>query len=78
MKKYYLVIIDSDENYYSCAKLFKAKNEKILRKYLNKSFASDQHIRIILEVNYEDKYVRKHIMAAVSPECKMYSDYEEI
>lgn len=76
MKKYYLVIIDSDENYYSCCKLFKAKSEKVLRKYLNDTLASDQRIRIILEANYEK--FRNEIMAAVSPECKMYSDYQEI
>lgn len=76
MKKYYLVQIDSYEDYYNATGLYKAKSEKDVRKYLEENFASDQYIVSINEVDYENN--KEEVMSKVSCEKKIYRDYIEI
>ena len=54
MKKYFLVKIDSCEDYYKCTKVYKAESEELLRNYLDEHNASDQYIVSIEEVDFEN------------------------
>lgn len=76
MKKYYLVKIDSYEDYYKCTKVYKAESEEVLRNYLDEHNASDQYIVSIEEVDFENN--KEEILKQVSSECKMYSEFMEI
>lgn len=76
MKKYFLVKIDSCEDYYKCTKVYKAESEELLRNYLDEHNASDQYIVSIEEVDFENN--KEEILKQVSAECKMYNEYKEI
>ena len=75
-KKYYLVKLDSDEDYYKCTELYKAESEEKLRKHLEKNIASDMYIVSIEQVDYENH--KEEILNQVSTEAKMYKEYKEI
>lgn len=76
MKKYYLVTIDSYNDYYHCSEVYKAESEKVLREYLKKHLASDQYVVSIKEVDFENN--QETILKQVSPEKKIYSLFREI
>ena len=75
-KNYYLVKLDSYENYYKCTAVYKAESGKKLREFLEKTLASDMYIVSIEKVDYENH--KKEILNQVSIENKMYSEYKEI
>lgn len=75
-KKYYLVELDSRDNYYSCTRIFKATSKDVLKKHLNDTMATDMFIVEIKEIDFENN--REYFLKIVSPECKLYSDYVEI
>ena len=75
-KKYYLVRLDSHENYYKCTAVYKAENGEKLRKFLEETLASDMYIVSIEKVDYENH--KEEILSQVSIEKKMYSEYKEI
>lgn len=75
-KNYYLVKLDSHEDYYKCTALYKAVSEEKLREHLGETLASDMYIVSIEQVDYEN--YTDEVMAKVSTECKMYSDFKEI
>ena len=75
-KNYYLVKLDSNENYYKCTAVYKAENGEKLRKFLEETIASDMYIVSIEQVDYENH--KKEILNKVSIEKKMYSGYKEI
>lgn len=75
-KKYYLVRLDSHEDYYKCTALYKAENGEKLRKHLEETMASDMYIVSIEQVDYENH--KEEILNQVSKETKMYREYKEI
>lgn len=75
-KDYYLVKLDSNENYYKCTSVYKAENGEKLRKFLEETLASDMYIVSIEKVDYENH--KEEILSQVSIEKKMYSEYKEI
>ena len=75
-KKYYLVRLDSHEDYYKCTALYKAESGEKLRKHLEETIASDMYIVSIEQVDYENN--KEEILNKVSIEKKMYSGYKEI
>ena len=75
-KKYYLVRLDSHEDYYKCTALYKAENVEKLRKHLEETMASDMYIVSIEQVDYENH--KEEILNQVSKETKMYREYKEI
>lgn len=76
MKKYYLVKIESEENYYSCTKIYKAESEMAVIDYLVNNLASDQYLKTIEIIDYESN--RDYYLSKVSDECKIYSSFKEI
>lgn len=75
-KNYFLVKLDSNENYYKCTAVYKAENGEKLRKFLEETLASDMYIVSIEKVDYENH--KEEILSQVSIEKKMYSEYKEI
>lgn len=75
-KNYYLVKLNSHENYYKCTAVYKAKSEEKLREFLEKTLASDMYIVSIEKVDYENN--KEEILSQVNIEKKMYSEYKEI
>ena len=75
-KNYYLVKLDSTEDYYKCTALYKAESQEKIKKYLEETMASDMYIVSIEEVDFENH--KEEILNLVSVEKKMYSLYEEI
>lgn len=75
-KNYYLVRLDSHEDYYKCTALYKAESGEKLRKHLEETIASDMYIVSIEQVDYENH--KEEILNQVSKETKMYREYKEI
>lgn len=75
-KNYYLVKLDSYEDYYKCTALYKAESGEKLRKHLEETMASDMYIVSIEQVDYENH--KEEILNQVSKETKMYREYKEI
>lgn len=75
-KNYYLVKLDSYEDYYKCTVLYKAESGEKLRKHLEETMAGDMYIVSIEQVDYENH--KEEILNQVSKETKMYREYKEI
>lgn len=69
-KKYYLVKLDSYENYYRCTSVYKAIDKRTLINYLEEYLASDQIIVSIEEVDFENN--QEEILKQVSPEKDVF------
>ena len=75
-KNYYLVKINSKEDYYKCTEIYKCESEYKLIEYFNKTLASDMYVVSIEIVDFDKD--KKELLKKVNKECKLYRNYKEI